>query len=83
MSPNIESYHAGELSGHLYACTVTVFAALSSARNTYRLAKLVRPTGQSAAEMRRAADELEAAAECLRKAAKLAFPAPEIMQAAE
>jgi hypothetical protein len=83
MRPLMEDYHAGELSGHLYACTVTVFAAMSSARNTYRLAKLVRPTGQSSVEMQRMANELEAAAECLRKAAKLAFPAPEMLQAAE
>lgn len=83
MRPIMEDYYAGELSGHLYACSVTVFAAMSSARNTYRLAKLVRPTGQSSVEMQRMANELEAAAECLRRAAKLAFPPPEMMQAAE
>lgn len=79
----MDDYNTGQLSGFIYALTLSAQPVSSSANNAFRLAKLVRPTGEDARTMIRVANELDAAAECLRRAAEKAFQAPELLQAAE
>lgn len=79
----MSDFNAGQLSGFLYALTVASAPMASSANNVFRLAKTVKPSGEDARTMVRIANELDAAAECLRRAADRAYEAPKLLQAAE
>ncbi len=83
MKDLMEDFNAGEFSGFLYSGGVSSIAVSGIANQVLRKARSVKPTGDSAREMRRIARDLETAAECYRQAAALAFPAPVVLQAAE
>lgn len=76
-------YYTGQLSGFLYALSISAQPVSSSANNVFRLTKQIKPSGEDARTMIRIANELDAAAECLRRAADKAYQAPVLMQAAE
>ncbi len=78
-----EDFTTGQLHAYLGAIQLPAMAVSSSANNVFRCSKAVKITGADAQIMRRTAAELDAAAECLRRAADRAYEAPKLLQAAE